>query len=99
MQRKTTGATGEKMHHIEYEGLVCPVVGGDTRKSVKDETQILKPPRHAHLWVFISIGGNSITIMSISKLLIRKANAELFAGFRKVMNVDYGSITEIRVVW
>ena len=87
------------MHHIEYEGLGCPVVGEDTRKSVKDETQILKPPRHAHLWVSISIGGNSITIMSISKLLIRQSNAELFAGFRKVMNVDYGHITEIRVVW
>ena len=99
MPRKTTGATGEKMHHIEYEGLGCPVVSEDTRKSVKDETQILKPPRHAHLWVFISIGGNSITIMSISKLLIRQSNAELFAGFRKVMNVDYGYITEIRVVW
>ena len=87
------------MHHIEYEGLVCPVVDQDIRKSVNDEIQILKPPTHAHPWVFISIGGNSITIMSISKLLIRKANAELFAGFRKVMNVNYGSITEIRVVW
>ena len=87
------------MHHIEYEGLGCPVVGEDIRKSVNDEIQILKPPRHAHLWVSISMGGNSITIMSISKLLIRKANAELFAGFRKVMNVNYGSITEIRVVW
>ena len=87
------------MHHIEYEGLVCPVVSEDIRKSVNDEIQILKPPRHAHLWVSSSMGGNSITIMSISKLLIRKANAELFAGFRKVMNVNYGSITEIRVVW
>ena len=87
------------MHHIEYEGLGCPVVDQDIRKSVNDGIQILKPPRHAHLWVFISMGGNSITIMSISKLLIRKANVELFAGFRKVMNVDYGYITEIRVVW
>ena len=36
------------MHHIEYEGLVCPVVDQDIRKSVNDEIQILKPPRHAH---------------------------------------------------
>ena len=30
------------MHHIEYEGLGCPVVDQDIRKSVNDEIQILK---------------------------------------------------------
>ena len=42
MPRKTTGATGDKMHHIEYEGPGCPVASQDIRKSVKDEIQILK---------------------------------------------------------
>ena len=27
------------MHHIEYEGLVCPVVDQDIRKSVNDEAE------------------------------------------------------------